>query len=119
MYVGGDQQDDLGNKTFLDEHVKPHGTLGDLLVKKLPTIKMGDTPSVLYLLVGNPNEPWNDHWGGSFVPTDHGPNYWTDSQDPILKEGKYPGAKSVNRWRTAYLRDWQTRMKWLAREKAQ
>jgi hypothetical protein len=30
-----------------------------------------------------------------------------------MAEGDYAGAKSVNRWREAYLRDWQRRMKWL------
>ncbi len=116
MYVGGDQEGDLGNNTFLQEHVRDHGTLGDLLVEKLPAIKMGDTPSVLYLLAGNPDDPQSDHWGGRYVPTGHGSHYWTDSQDTDLKEGKYPGAKSVNRWRAAYLRDWQARMEWLAPE---
>ncbi|NUN96989.1 MAG: DUF1593 domain-containing protein [Candidatus Omnitrophica bacterium] len=116
MYVGGNQEGDLGNKTFLDEHVRGHGALGDLLVEKLPAIKMGDTPSVLYLLAGDPDNPESDHWGGRFVPNGHGPRYWTDSQDPALREGKYPGAKTVNRWREAYLRDWRTRMDWLAPE---
>ncbi len=113
IYVGGEQQGDLGNKTFIQEHVKGHGALGDLLVEKLSAIKMGDTPSVLYLLAGNPDDPQSDHWGGRYVSTGHGPNYWTDIQDPSLKEGKYAGAKSVSIWRTAYLRDWQRRMEWL------
>jgi len=116
MYVGGDQQGDLGNKIFLQEHVRGHGALGDLLVGKLPAIKMGDTPSALYLLAGDPDDPRADHWGGRYAHTGHGPQYWTDSQDSDLKEGKYPGAKSVNRWRAAYLRDWQARMEWLAPE---
>ena len=110
MYVGGDQQEDLGNKTFPQEHVQGHGFLGDFFVEKLPAIKMGDTPSVLYLLAGDPNDPLSDHWGGRYELTGHGPHYWTDSQAPAMKEGKYPGARTVNRWRKDYLRDWQTRM---------
>ena len=119
MYVGGDQQDDLENKTFLQQHVRGHGALGDFLVEKLPAIKMGDTPSVLYLLAGNPDDPSVEHWGGRYAPTGHGPHYWTDSQDPTLRESKFPGAKSVNRWRAAYLRNWQARMDWLPRESTQ
>lgn len=119
MYVGGDQEADLGNRSFLDEHVRGHGALGALLVEKLPAIKMGDTPSVLYLFAGNPDDPTSDHWGGRYVATDHGPQYWTDIPDPDLKEGKYPGAKTVNQWRAAYLRDWQARMDRLAPEGAQ
>ena len=110
MYVGGPQDGDLGNKGFLDAHVRGHGALGDLLVEKLAAIKMGDTPSVLYLFTGDPNDPAGEHWGGSFVATDHGPHYWTDSKDPALAEGRYPGARTVNKWREAYLRDWQARM---------
>ncbi|MCL4215980.1 MAG: DUF1593 domain-containing protein [Candidatus Hydrogenedentes bacterium] len=110
MYVGGPQEGDWDNKGFLDAHVRGHGALGDLLVEKLPAIKMGDTPSVLYLLAGDPNDPAAEHWGGSFVATDHGPNYWTDSPDPALTEGRFPGARTVNVWREAYLRDWQARM---------
>jgi Cellulose-binding Sde182, nucleoside hydrolase-like domain len=112
MYVGGNQKDDLHNKTFLERHVAGHGALGNLLVKKLDAIKMGDTPSVLYLLSGDAADPTGQHWGGSFIATDHGPHYWTDSKDPALTEGRYPGAKTVNVWRKAYLRDWETRMNW-------
>ncbi|MCC6490630.1 MAG: DUF1593 domain-containing protein [Candidatus Hydrogenedentes bacterium] len=110
MYVGGDQSGEWNNKTFLDQHVRGHGALGDFLVEKLDAIKMGDSPSVLYLLKGDPNDPTAPHWGGSFVKTDHGPNYWTDNPDPQLAEGKYPGAKTVNTWRVEFLRDWQERM---------
>jgi hypothetical protein len=114
MYVGGEQSGDLGNKSFLEAHVRGHGALGDLLVSKLGAIKMGDSPSVLYLLAGDPSDPAGAHWGGSFVATDHGPQYWTDSPDPALAEGKYPGAKTVNRRRESFLRDWQERMETLA-----
>ncbi len=113
MYVGGKQDGDWGNKSFLDEHVRGHGALGDFLVEKLDAIKMGDTPSVLYLLAGDPGDPTATHWGGRYVATDHGPQYWTDSTDPELAEGKYPGARTVNVWREAYLNDWATRMDWL------
>lgn len=110
MYVGGNQEGEWGNKSFLETHVRGHGALGDFLVTKLGAIKMGDSPSVLYLLSGDPNDPAAPHWGGSFVKTDHGPNYWTDSQDAALQEGKYPGAKTVNAWRERFLTDWRDRM---------
>jgi hypothetical protein len=34
MYVGGPREGDLGNREFLARHVKAHGALGDLLVRK-------------------------------------------------------------------------------------
>ncbi|GMW02296.1 MAG: hypothetical protein AMXMBFR84_34320 [Candidatus Hydrogenedentota bacterium] len=117
MYVGGNQDGDLDNKAFLEAHVRGHGALGDLLVEKLGAIKMGDSPSVLYMLAGDPADPTADHWGGRYIATDHGPHYWTDDPNPDLQERNYPGAKTVNRWREAYLRDWQSRMARLATEK--
>ena len=110
MYVGGHQDGGWGNKAFVDQYVKGHGSLGNLFAVKLDTLKMGDSPSLLYLLKGNPDDPSGLHWGGSFVRTDHGPHYWTDSADSRWNEGKYPGAKSVNVWREEYLCDWRNRM---------
>jgi hypothetical protein len=113
MYVGGLQEEDLGNREFLAQHVKGHGALGDLLVRKKADIKMGDTPSVLYLLRGEPEDPIGESWGGSFIQPDSDRTYWTDHPDPALCEGAFPGARTVNRWRRQYLRDWQQRMAWL------
>lgn len=114
MYVGGDQSGDLHNRSFLSQHVKGHGALGDFLVRKKGDIKMGDTPSVLYMLCGDPGDPSGPHWGGSYLKTDHGTHYWTDRPAAAFREGKrYPGAKTVNKWRVQYLRDWQKRMAWL------
>lgn len=113
MYVGGDQSGDLGNREFVARHVRGHGALGDLFFAKKPDIKMGDTPSVLYLLRGVAEDPTSKSWGGSFVQPDPARPYWTDNPDPALREEKYPGAKTVNRWRENFLRDWQQRMEWL------
>ena len=113
MYMGGRQDGDLGNRTFVEQHVKGHGALGNLFFDKKRDIKMGDTPSVLFLLRGNPDDPAGPSWGGSYVRTGHGPNYWHDDPDPSRRDAARDGAKTVNRWREAYLRDWQRRMDWL------
>lgn len=113
MYVGGDQAGDLGNREFVIRHVRGRGALGDLFFAKKPDIKMGDTPSVLYLLRGETENPAGESWGGSFVRPDPSRPYWTDNRDPALRERNYAGAKTVNRWRADYLRDWQQRMQWL------
>jgi hypothetical protein len=114
MYQGGRQDGDLGNQTFLAQHVRGHGALGDLLVSKLSTLKMGDTPSILYFLRGRADDPAGPHWGGAFAKTDHGPHYWTDDpRDDLrgeIQRADKLGAKSVNRWREDCLRDWQRRM---------
>jgi hypothetical protein len=113
MYAGGKQEGDLDNHRFVEEYVKGHGALGDLFFRKKKDIKMGDTPSVLFLLRGSPDDPAAESWGGRFEHDPHGPHRWKDHSDPQLKEGgRYPGARTVNRWREDYLRDWQQRMKW-------
>ena len=116
MYMGGVQEGDLGNASFVQEHVAGHGALGDFYVEKKPVIKMGDTPSFLYIIspiaagVGNHDNPEEDSWGGRYKKDPHRPSYWTDDPDPELIENGKRGAKTVNRWREAYLRDWQQRM---------
>lgn len=81
-------------------------------------IKMGDTPTVLYLLHGDPNMPEAEHWGGAFVRPDpeNRPTYWHDNPDTALRTKDKPGAVTVNRWRKDFLSDWMTRMD-RAREK--
>jgi hypothetical protein len=111
MYLGGNQSGDLSNTTFVSTHVDKHGALGNLYAAKSRTLKMGDTPSVLYLLsplvgrVGNWDNPTSNSWGGKFTSTGHGANYWTD----ITGDHKVDRVH-VNTWREQYLRDFQQRL---------
>jgi hypothetical protein len=66
-FVGGNQQGEWGNKEFVTRHVNAHGALGDFFVGKLDSMKMGDTPSVAWLLKGMPEDPSTSGWGGQFV----------------------------------------------------
>ncbi|HEY1790859.1 MAG TPA: DUF1593 domain-containing protein [Verrucomicrobiae bacterium] len=73
-FVGGNQQGEWGNTTFVAKHIAGHGVLGDFFAKHYwqgkvrNTLKMGDTPSLAYLLDGTPDDPVNTQsWGGSFV----------------------------------------------------
>jgi len=113
MYTGGYQSGDYGNSTFVSAHVRYHGALGDYYYSMKPDIKMGDTPSVLYLLNGNPDTPTTSHWGGMFrLESVHTPPIWTDRLEPEYAEGSYDGAKTVNVHRVDYLDDWEIRMDW-------
>lgn len=116
MYMGGEQSGEYGNISFVEKNIKDHGSLGKLFWEQKKDIKMGDTPSVLYFLQGNPENPESASWGGSFVKTGHGPNYWTDNPDPSLVENNRPGAKTVNKWRKEFLDNWAKRMKYLIPE---
>ena len=66
-FVGGNQRGEWGNKEFVTRHVKGHGALGDFFVSRKDDIKMGDTPSVAWLLKGTPDDPSKPGWGGQFV----------------------------------------------------
>ncbi len=112
MYMGGNQEGEWGNVKFPELHVAGHGALGELFMTQKTDIKMGDTPSVLYMLHGDPATPETEHWGGAFIRPDPAgrPTYWHDSPDPALQYKDKPGATTVNKWREAYLEDWKLRM---------
>lgn len=68
-FTGGNQAGEWGNTAFVAAHAAGHGALGDFFAGLLKgTIKMGDSPSVGYLLRGNPDDPSRPGWGGRFVP---------------------------------------------------
>lgn len=48
--------------------------------------------------------------GDDSRPSDLYPNWWTDSPDPSLREGKDSGAMTVSRWRKEFLMDFAERM---------
>jgi hypothetical protein len=67
-FVGGNQQGEWGNKAFVATRIAGHGALGDFFATQLGgTLKMGDSPSVGYLLHGTPEDPSHASWGGRFV----------------------------------------------------
>ena len=73
-FLGGDQSGDLGNHAFLEKHVAGRGALGEYFAahssagSARPAMKMGDTPSLVYLLGTTLEDPAkNESWGGRFV----------------------------------------------------
>jgi hypothetical protein len=66
-FVGGNQSGPWGNKAFVRQHIAGKGALGDFFVSKKDDVKMGDTPSVGWLLKGTPGDPARPGWGGSYV----------------------------------------------------
>ncbi|MCD8535007.1 MAG: DUF1593 domain-containing protein [Verrucomicrobia bacterium] len=67
-FVGGDMSDGWDNKGFVARNIAPCGHLGQFFQNQLEgTIKMGDTPSVSWLLRGHPESPDQPGWGGQFV----------------------------------------------------
>ena len=66
-FTGGNQSGEWGNKAFVAEHVSGKGALGDFFVSKKDDVKMGDTPSVGWVLKDTPGDPTQPGWGGSYV----------------------------------------------------
>jgi len=66
-FTGGNQSGEQGNTSFVKNHIRGHGSLGDFFVSHLESMKMGDTPSVAHLLHGDPEDPSKPSWGGQYV----------------------------------------------------
>jgi hypothetical protein len=67
-FVGGNQSGAWGNRSFVDANISGRGAMGDYFATLLSgTIKMGDSPSVTYLLNNSLTDPSQPGWGGQFV----------------------------------------------------
>lgn len=61
------EPDVIKTTDYYEKHIKGAGHLGkDFKNYYNGEIKMGDTPSLLYLMNGNPENPAGESWGGSF-----------------------------------------------------
>lgn len=64
--------DSLSNNNYYNNFIADKGFLGqDFGSYYNGNIKMGDTPSLLYLMYGVPDNPGSEHWGGSFDNISH------------------------------------------------
>jgi len=118
MYRGGDVT--LVSETWVNEHVKGHGALGDLYpmydggdgwaskLGKIVGIKEGDTPSYLNLISGDPMRGW----GGTFVKI--APQRFTDAPAPADAASTDLNKEMVGvyRNRPAYQADFAMRLEW-------
>lgn len=91
-FTGGNQTGQWDNSAFVAKHIAGRGALGTFFNEQLGgTIKMGDTPSVAYLLKGTPQDPSRPSWGGQFVKAWKRPhtiyNRLTNTEDQIEQFG--------------------------------
>jgi hypothetical protein len=67
-FTGGKQQGRWGNRAFVEADIAGRGALGEYFATHLQgVIKMGDSPTLAWLLRGNPDDPGQPGWGGRFV----------------------------------------------------
>ena len=73
-FITNDKQPGKFNKDYYDECIRGAGYLGKDYIKYYDgKVKMGDTPSLLYMMDGDPNNPQKESWGGSFEKFTHSP----------------------------------------------
>lgn len=78
-FNGGDQSEDWSNDGFPAKYIAGKGALGEFFMTQLGgTIKMGDTPSLAWLLKGDPTDPTKPSWGGQYVRAWERPYYLLD-----------------------------------------
>lgn len=72
FFSNNDFLDSVKSSDYYDRYIKTAGHLGKDFKKYYNgELKMGDTPSLLYMMDGNPNNPMRESWGGSFQQFDH------------------------------------------------
>jgi len=64
--------DSVKTTNYYDKYINNAGYLGkDFKNYYDGNVKMGDTPSLLYMMDGDPNNPMRESWGGSFEKFNH------------------------------------------------
>lgn len=59
---------------YYETHIRGRGVMGeDFIAYYGGNVKMGDTPSLLYMMHGDPDDPTEESWGGRFEPMTHSP----------------------------------------------
>ncbi|NDW13629.1 DUF1593 domain-containing protein [Bacteroides sp. 214] len=73
-FIANYKQMDEFNGKYYDTFINGAGHLGKDFKNYLNgNTKLGDTPSLLYMMDGDPNDPTKESWGGSFVKFTHSP----------------------------------------------
>lgn len=73
------EPDELKGKKYSANYIREAGYMGkDFKNYYDGNVKMGDTPSLLYVMNGNPDDPEGESWGGSFEKFTHSPRFIFD-----------------------------------------
>ncbi len=78
-FTGGNQSGEWANDQFPEKHIRGKGAMGNFFMTQLGgKIKMGDTPSLAWLLKGDTENPSSPGWGGQYVRAWERPFYHFD-----------------------------------------
>jgi len=71
-FMDSESRDDIKGEAYYDNYIRDRGAMGKAFRSYYEgDIKMGDTPSLAYLMNGNPDDPLGESWGGSFTQIGH------------------------------------------------
>ncbi|KQT26164.1 hypothetical protein ASG22_05705 [Chryseobacterium sp. Leaf405] len=143
LFSHSDMPDSVMDSKYYDNVIKAQSHLGkDFKNYYNGEVKMGDTPSLLYLMNVNPDHPEGESWGGSFEKTDYSPrmvvNQATSLKDtvafcsiiefrfkgPKIKAEKesvqfymeVPYGKNVQKWPGYYLGDGEYGLRYIPKK---
>lgn len=75
-FIGSPKDTSLYGREMWERVMKDAGKMGNDFVNYYKGVaKMGDTPTLLYLMDGDPKNPDSEHWGGRFEPMYLSPKY--------------------------------------------
>lgn len=71
-FMDNDSPENIKGDAYYDNFIKARGEMGKEFKNLYDgEIKMGDTPSLAYVMNGEPNTPEGESWGGSFTKISH------------------------------------------------
>ena len=72
FFSNNNTPDSIKSSDYYDKYIQAAGYLGkDFKNYYNGEVKMGDTPSLLYMMDGDPKNPMRESWGGSFEKINH------------------------------------------------
>ncbi|MEZ4904719.1 MAG: DUF1593 domain-containing protein [Spirosomataceae bacterium] len=76
---------DMSGAAYYENFIKGHGAMGaNFLNYYKGHIKMGDTPSLAYLMHGEPDNPQSDSWGGKYRNISYSSRYILSGNSPTV-----------------------------------
>lgn len=71
-FIDDESPENISNDGFYQYYIKDRGHMGKAFKNYYKgSLKMGDTPSLAYVMNGNPEDPLGESWGGSFTQINH------------------------------------------------
>ncbi len=68
-FMDSESPENLTNEAYYNNYIQGHGAMGKAFKSYYKGfLKMGDSPSLTYVMNGDPENPLTESWGGDFTP---------------------------------------------------